>query len=90
VPRALLCDGCAQQIAISLQQGGGCRISFTPTAVAPAPNDAASTSQLVFQVQSAPVFPVPRVAAFRPHRYALARPAPKGRCFVFNANEYCE
>ena len=90
VPRALLCEGCAQQIAISLQADGGCRISFTPGAGAAASGGAAASSQLEFQVQSAPVYVAPHVAAYRPRRFASTRPAPKSRCFIFNANEYCE
>ena len=32
IPRALLCDGCASQVAITLVRGGTCRVSFTPVA----------------------------------------------------------
>jgi len=90
VPRALLCDGCAQQIAISLQPGGGCRISFTPPAAAASPSAPASTDQLELQIQSAPIYVAPRVAALRPRRAVAARPAATGRCFVFNGQQYCE
>ena len=30
VPRAILCEGCASQIAITLRRDGSCRIAFAP------------------------------------------------------------
>ncbi len=91
VPRALLCPGCASQIVVSLQPGGGCRISFSPEAPAPT---SASSEQLEFRVEGPPVV-VTRMAprgalTWRARRVAQAKPAPSRRCFVFNAQEYCE
>jgi hypothetical protein len=91
VPRALLCPGCAAQIVVSLQPGGGCRISFSPEA--PSPANAAS-EQLEFHVEAPPVAvtrTAPRGAlTWRARHVAQARVAPSRRCFVFNAQEYCE
>jgi hypothetical protein len=91
VPRALLCPGCASQIVVSLQSGGGCRISFTPET--PSASNA-SAEQLEFRVEAPPVV-VTRIAprgalAWRARRVAVTKPAPSRRCFVFNGQEYCE
>jgi hypothetical protein len=90
LPRALLCDGCAQQIAISLQPGGGCRISFTPPPAAASPSAPASTGQLELQIQSAPITAAPRAPAYRPRRVVQAPRAPAHPCFTFNGAQYCE
>jgi hypothetical protein len=97
VPRALLCEGCASQIAIALQANGSCRVSFTPEAPPPGPAASPGKSgpdQLELKVETPPPI-VARIAPhrqplWRPHRFALARPAPSPRCFVFNAQRYCE
>jgi hypothetical protein len=97
VPRALLCEGCAQQIAISLLPGGGCRVSFTPPAAAPS-SAAPSTSapapagQLELQIQPAPSYAAPRAPVYRTRRVALAprKAAPAHSCFTFNGAQYCE
>ena len=89
VPRALLCEGCASQIAITLQPGGNCRISFTPdTPAAHAPAEA--TERLEFRVEAAPIVVARPRASWRARNFALARPASSERCFVFNALKYCE
>ena len=80
IPHALLCDGCASQVSITLVQGGTCRISFTPAA-AGAPAGATSFS---FHVLT------PAVVAARPRPAAAAPAAPSSKCFVFNGNQYCE
>ena len=93
LPRALLCDGCANQIAITLQRGGGCRISFAPaeqtSASAKAPSE-----QLELRVEAEPVaitrfVPRGRIA-WHTRSVAWARPASSRRCFVFNSQQYCE
>jgi hypothetical protein len=91
VPRALLCKGCASQIAIVLQPGGGCRISFSPEGTL-APDS--SQDQLDFRVSAPPtnLLRAPtRTRLSRPsHRATFARQTPLERCFVFNAQKYCE
>ncbi len=85
IPRALLCDGCASQVAITLVRGGTCRVSFTPVAPGTAPTSATSFS---FYVQTPAVAAEPRPAA-KPRQPAAAA-APRSKCFVFNNNQYCE
>ena len=84
IPRALLCDGCASQIAITLIRGGTCRVSFTPIAPGTAPT---SGTPFSFYVQTPAVGAEPRPAA-KPRPPAAA--ATRQRCFVFNNNQYCE
>ena len=84
IPRALLCEGCASQVAITLVRGGTCRISFTPGAPGAAPTGATAFS---FYVQTPAVAAAPRPAAPRP---PAATAAPNAKCFVFNNNQYCE
>jgi hypothetical protein len=91
VPRALLCMGCASQIAIALQPGGGCRISFSPMG---SPAADSGQDQLDFRV-SAPTTAIARVPAQRRlsigrRQVAFARQTPIERCFVFKAQKYCE
>jgi hypothetical protein len=89
VPRALLCDGCASHIAIALQPGGNCRISFTPASVDPQ-TPSHESERVEFQVQLAPQ-PIQHRVAFRRQQTAVfAKSSPSRRCFVFNASEYCE
>ncbi len=85
IPRALLCEGCASQIAITLIRGGTCRISYTPGAPGTAPT---SGTPFSFYVQTPAVGAEPRPAA-RP-RPVAAPAAPRSKCFVFNNNQYCE
>ncbi len=95
VPRALLCDGCANQLSITLQPSGGCRISFTPPgSVAPTAAKPPS-DQVELRVEAAPVVitryaPRRSVAPWHTHAVALAKPGQSGRCFVFNSQQYCE
>ena len=85
IPRALLCDGCASQIAITLVRGGTCRVSFAPVAPATAPTSATSFS---FYVQTPAISAEPRpVAKARP---PAATAAPRSKCFIFKNNQYCE
>jgi hypothetical protein len=84
IPRALLCDGCGSQIAITLIRGGTCRVSFTPIAPGTAPT---SGTPFSFYVQTPAVGAEPRPAA-KPRPPAAA--ATRQRCFVFNNNQYCE
>jgi hypothetical protein len=86
IPLALLCEGCARNVEISLQPGGSCRVSFTPS---PA-GSATPTGKVDIQIQTPAPPPRPtRVAFYRRSRVALARPS-LSRCFAFNGHEYCE
>ncbi len=90
VPRALLCEGCASQIAITLQSGGVCRISFTPAAAPSAQASSPASDAFEFRVETIPTAaPRPRWVRRAP-RVALLRPPTNRRCFVFNSQEYCE
>jgi hypothetical protein len=93
LPRALLCDGCANQIAITLQPGGGCRISFTPSSGQTAAPARTSSDQLELRVEAERVtitrFAPRRSAAGHTRAVAWARPSSR-RCFVFNTQQYCE
>jgi hypothetical protein len=101
VPRAILCEGCASQIAITLRRDGSCRISFAPPTTAAAPSTPATSPQvdLDFQVEAAPVSgPAARAKriylgssrAGNAARVSWMRAAPQSRCFVFNGQRYCE
>jgi hypothetical protein len=85
IPRALLCDGCASEVAVTLIRGGTCRVSFTPVAPGTPPASATSFS---FYVQTPAIGVAPRPAA-KP-RPPAASAAPRSKCFVFNNNQYCE
>ena len=95
VPRALLCADCATQIGISLLPGGGCRISFIPSAVAgPAPPNLGS-DQLEFKIEAPRVvvsraFPRWSESFRRAHPTIIAKVMPIPHCFVFNGSKYCE
>jgi len=97
VPRALLCEGCASQLAIRLLPGGGCRISFTspsPGAQASPAGAAPQQASFTFVIEPGPAAGATpghwrsRLAARR-RPFAEAKTA-HARCFVFNGNEYCE
>jgi hypothetical protein len=104
VPRALLCEGCASQLAIRLLPGGGCRVSFTtpsPGAEASPAGGAPEQAPFTFVIEPGPAAAAPaaRRAATAGHwrsrlaarRQPLAEAkAAHARCFVFNSNEYCE
>ena len=72
-PLALLCEGCARNVEISLQPGGSCRVSFNPSpAVAATP-----AGKVDIQIQTPGDTPSPaRVAFYRRSRVALARHRP--------------
>jgi hypothetical protein len=89
IPRALLCEGCASHIAIALQSGGNCRVSFTPANVS-LQTPSHGPEQLEFQVESAPQPAYRRPAARRQQGTRFAKSLSARRCFVFNASEYCE
>lgn len=86
LPRALLCEDCAQALSITLTPDGACRVTFTPG------------SQTSSSTQSLPLhFELPTPAP-RPWRSRVAwkpRPAPApgvsgGKCISFKGNQYCE
>jgi hypothetical protein len=88
VPRALLCEGCASEVAITLLPSGACRVSFTPPPVAGAAAPAGQRFSFSVETYSAP-------AVRRRIWRANATPRPltnggHGQCFVFNGNQYCE
>ena len=101
VPRAILCEGCAKAIAITLLRDGSCRISFTsPASAADSGVPAPQPTEINFQVD---VAPAPRLAggasriARRTHaaerfarRVSWLRAAPQAHCFIFNDQRYCE
>jgi hypothetical protein len=99
VPRAILCEGCASQIAITLRRDGTCRITFAPPSTAAAPPTPAASPQvdLDFQVEVAPLPArrANRIYAKSPKggngaRLSWLKAAPQSRCFVFNGQRYCE
>jgi hypothetical protein len=87
VPRALLCEGCASHIAISLQADGSCRISFIPEM---AGKQATASEAIQFTVEAPTVVTTQHRVIWRARYAGLARPAPLAHCFVFNAQKYCE
>jgi hypothetical protein len=98
VPRALLCEGCASQLEIKLLANGACRISFTapswPAEASP-PVAAPVQGALTFTIEQSPA--VARRSTSAHWRGPQRRPTPvaeakaaHAKCFVFNANEYCE
>jgi len=97
VPRALLCEGCASEIMISLLADGRCRVGFTSSA-APVTAPAVGEERFSFRVDVAPPYVVSRRptsgywrAGLTVHRRPLAAlTSPRARCFVFNGNSYCE
>lgn len=91
VPRALLCEGCANHIAIALQANGVCRISFNADTVAShEPPSASAPIEFTVDLPPAPVVVAPRRTSWRAHYVGLARLAAPAHCFVFNAQQYCE
>jgi hypothetical protein len=64
VPRAILCEGCAKQIAITLLGDGSCRISFSPPASPDAASPAPTPAELNIEVEVAPA-PRPKAVATR-------------------------
>jgi hypothetical protein len=88
VPRALLCEGCASHIAIALQSDGTCRITFSPGTEAAATLTA--SEPIEFTVAGPPISVPLRRTTWRAGYVSLARPASTTRCFVFNAQKYCE
>lgn len=82
VPRALLCQGCAQALSISLAPDGSCRITFTPSGEA---SPSAQALPFRFEVFTPAPRPLRARVAWRPRP-----PASSGKCFVFNGNQYCE
>jgi hypothetical protein len=84
IAAALLCDGCARNVEISLQSSGVCRVSFN-AASAPAP-----IGKVDIQIQT-PLPPQHRhMGAYSRPRIALARRWSGHSCFSFNGHEYCE
>jgi hypothetical protein len=83
LPRALLCEGCASGIVVTLTPGGSCRVAFTPGTAGP-------TSEGAVPVTF--VFSAPWRA--RQTRHLTTRPSPtvsgSSRCLVYNGNQYCE
>lgn len=88
VPRALLCDSCAKEIAISLKADGSCRITFTPGGAAAQTNgDPISLNFNVEPPQTRVVHQGRRYVAKASVRISQVKPA---NCFLFNGEKYCE
>jgi len=86
IPASVLCRGCSMDVAIALQPGGGCRVSFSPAnAWAGAHPSATVSLRIVTPAALAPR----RKVAWR-SRVAASQPSPKPACFVFNGQQYCE
>ena len=90
VPASVLCQGCSTDVAIALQPGGGCRVSFSP---APAWATARPSETVSLRIVT-PAAPAPRAAPRRRvawrSRVAASQPSPKAACFIFNGQQYCE
>jgi hypothetical protein len=86
VPASVLCPGCSTDVAIALQLGGGCRVSFS---TAPAWATAHPSGTVTLRIVT-PAAPAPRRGIGRRSGIAAAQPTPKAACFVFNARQYCE
>jgi hypothetical protein len=86
IPDALVCEGCAQHLVISLLEGGGCRISF----ISPPPGRTESRPSSTLRLTV--IAPVTKAEPFRRReRPSSSKPAlTTSRCFVFNGNSYCE
>ena len=78
IPRALLCEGCASAITVTITPAGACRIAFTP---------GGGAGPLRLQVQTAPWRRVVAAASPRP---PVWRAAPGQRCFIAGMRQYCE
>jgi hypothetical protein len=89
VPVAVLCQGCATDVSISLQARGGCRVSFTPASSAAAAQLAGAVSFRIStpSTPNAPAFR--RRASYRTH-VAASPQSSNGACFSFNGQQYCE
>lgn len=87
VPLAVLCQGCATDVTVTLQPRGGCRVSFSPAPGAASP---AVSGAVTLQIQT-PAAPQARRGVYSRAHYA-ARPLQpsRGACFAFNSHEYCE
>jgi hypothetical protein len=89
IPRALLCEGCADQLTITLARNGRCIVSFSPLS---SPSTSATDGRLTVRIIVAPRIHTARRRSLRRH---FAQPtvaiAPAGpRCFIFNERRYCE
>jgi hypothetical protein len=89
IPRALLCDGCAESLTITLRANGSCVISFTPPTARAAAVPSEHLTVRVFARPPASLYARRTFARVRPRAVALV-PAPGGRCFTFNERRYCE
>ncbi len=88
VPVAVLCQGCARDVTISLEPRGGCRVSFSPTPGVAALDVSGAVN---LQIQTPAVSPsFRRRGSYRKVRAAISRQSPSQLCFVFNGSQYCE
>jgi hypothetical protein len=88
VPRALLCVGCANEVAITLLPSGSCRVSFNPPPTTGAAAPAGQRFSFSVETYNAPAV---RRRVWRAS--ATPRLLTNGghtQCFVFNGNQYCE
>lgn len=85
IPRALLCEGCARDLTITLR-GGRCHVGFNASEPTSASRDSGS---LTVHVDHAPPDGLkPRKP--RKSRVAARQSAPAERCFIFNGRRFCE
>jgi hypothetical protein len=98
IPKSLLCDGCANDLSITLLPNGSCRISFalpdhehTKLPQSGTVNLEVSVAPRAAQRRVVPLTRT-RIARGYPHiRYTTQTgPAQQGSCFVFNGSRYCE
>jgi hypothetical protein len=86
VPASVLCPGCSTDVAIAIQPGGGCRVSFS---TAPLLATAHPSGTVTLRIVT-PAALAPRRGIGRRSHIAAAQPTPKAACFVFNGQHYCE
>jgi hypothetical protein len=98
VPKAVFCDGCANDLSITLLPNGSCRVSFAPPdrELTTAPQSGTVNLEVNVAPRAAARRVVPRTQLRiarsypRPRYVTQTGPPPQGSCFVFNGSRYCE
>jgi hypothetical protein len=86
VPASVLCPGCSTDVAIALQRGGGCRVSFSPVPAGPGAHPTGTVNLRIVT----PAAAAPRRKVVRRSWVAASQASPKAACFAFNGQQYCE